>query len=135
MSDDAAVVSGLILRRGATERCTYSSEAKHALLQLCSRPRVSVAGLALAHGINANLLRKWMLQDAQPAQGSPPQADRSKSAVRLLPVSVGSESKVSADSSEPCIEIVWGTTTLVLLRGSVEQCLRRSRVRFPRTTW
>ena len=40
-------------------RC-YDPEAKRQLIAACLRPGVSVARLALQHGINANLLRTWI---------------------------------------------------------------------------
>jgi transposase len=40
-------------------RC-YDPEAKRELVEACLRPGISVARVALEHGINANLLRKWM---------------------------------------------------------------------------
>jgi transposase len=56
------LVEGLILKPGANGRRTYSRQAKRALVQMCRSPGVSVAGLALTHGINANLLRRWISQ-------------------------------------------------------------------------
>jgi transposase len=56
------VVPDLVVRRGPNGRCTYSVVAKRTLAQLCQRPGVSVARLALTHGVNANLLRKWMIE-------------------------------------------------------------------------
>jgi transposase-like protein len=50
------LVEGLILKPGAHGRRTYNREAKRALVELCKAPGVSVAGLALAHGIT--LVRK-----------------------------------------------------------------------------
>jgi transposase len=56
------LVEGLILKPALNGRRTYSRQAKRALVQMCKSPGVSVAGLALAHGINANLLRRWISQ-------------------------------------------------------------------------
>ena len=33
---------------------------KAQLITLCQQPGASVAGVALAHGVNANLLRRWI---------------------------------------------------------------------------
>lgn len=38
----------------------HSQEFKDELVRACSEPGISVAGIALANGVNANLLRKWM---------------------------------------------------------------------------
>ena len=41
-------------------RRSYDKEAKRELIEAAMRPGVSVAGIALQHGINANLLRTWI---------------------------------------------------------------------------
>ena len=41
-------------------RRRFDAQAKRELIEACLQPGVSVAGLALAHGVNANLLRKWI---------------------------------------------------------------------------
>jgi transposase-like protein len=41
-------------------RCSYDPQAKRELIEASLQPGVSVAKLALMHGINANLLRKWI---------------------------------------------------------------------------
>lgn len=38
----------------------YDPEAKRELVEACLQPGVSVAGIALEQGLNANLLRKWI---------------------------------------------------------------------------
>lgn len=38
----------------------HREEFKEELVRACGEPGVSVAGIALANGVNANLLRKWM---------------------------------------------------------------------------
>lgn len=50
----------LVVGRKRDGRCCYDPQAKRELIEACFLPGVSVAKLALAHGINANLLRTWM---------------------------------------------------------------------------
>jgi transposase len=50
----------LIAGHGRDGRCLYDPEAKRALVRICLQPGTSVAKVALEHGINANLLRKWI---------------------------------------------------------------------------
>ena len=50
----------LVVSRKRDGRCCYEPQAKRELIEACFLPGVSVAKLALAHGINANLLRTWM---------------------------------------------------------------------------
>ena len=55
-------IEGLILGHKADGRCIYSKTGKKALVEACLQPGVSVAASALANGVNANLLRKWIRQ-------------------------------------------------------------------------
>lgn len=41
-------------------RRTHAEAFKQSLIEACGEPGASVAGVALANGINANLLRRWM---------------------------------------------------------------------------
>jgi transposase len=50
----------LVVSRKQDGRCCYDPQAKQELIEACFLPGVSVAKLALAHGVNANLLRTWM---------------------------------------------------------------------------
>jgi transposase len=50
------------VRVNRTGRRTYSREYKLEIIQECSAPRASVAGVALAHRINANVVRRWIVQ-------------------------------------------------------------------------
>ena len=52
----------LRVRVNRTGRRTYSREYKLEIVRECSAEDVSVAGVALAHGINANLVRRWIVQ-------------------------------------------------------------------------
>ena len=46
-----------VLRNG---RRRYDPASKRRLVEACLRPGVSLAGVAMQHGVNANLLRKWV---------------------------------------------------------------------------
>lgn len=54
------VVPGLVRGQKADGRCRYDAQAKAELVRRCGQPGVSVAAMALAHGVNANLLRRWI---------------------------------------------------------------------------
>jgi len=41
-------------------RRTHSEQFKRSLIEACNEPGASVAGVALANGVNANQLRRWM---------------------------------------------------------------------------
>ena len=50
----------LVARTRADGRHVYCKEGKAALVAACAEPGASVAAIALVHGVNANLLRKWL---------------------------------------------------------------------------
>jgi transposase len=51
-------------------RACYDKGAKQELIERCLQPGVSVARMALQHGINANLLRTWITRYRQQGQKS-----------------------------------------------------------------
>jgi len=114
MEKSVEIVEGLVVRAPAGGRRTYNVAAKRALVQMCLRPGVSVASTALAHGINANLLRRWMVQygpGARPALGS---------GASLVPVSTGSAASVRVQMpAEANIELIFMGTT-IRIRGVVD---------------
>lgn len=42
------------------ERKSYSKSFKAQVVQECQQPGVSVAAIAMSHGINANVVRRWL---------------------------------------------------------------------------
>lgn len=49
-----------VVRKSVDGRRRYDEKSKRVLVEAALRPGVSVAGLAHEHGVNANLLRKWI---------------------------------------------------------------------------
>ena len=43
-------------------RRLHAPELKHQVVTACQQPGASIAGVALAHGLNANLVRRWLNQ-------------------------------------------------------------------------
>lgn len=77
--------------RGGKRR--YDPQAKRALIQACLEPGISLAGLALAHGVNANLLRKWVVKYQRHV---PREADvTAPGASVFVPVIVGAQEPTS----------------------------------------
>ncbi|WP_434718318.1 transposase [Paraburkholderia sp. A1BS-2L] len=66
MPEDSKLKERLVAgfeREGRRRR--FDPQAKDELVQACLRPGVSVARIALEHGLNANLLRKWITKYEQ----------------------------------------------------------------------
>ena len=51
-------------------RRRHSPQFKDEVIGACRVPGVSIAGVALAHGLNANLLRRWVIEAEQAATKS-----------------------------------------------------------------
>ena len=49
-----------VVRQNSDVRRRYDEKGKRGLIEAALRPGASVARLAQEHGINANLLRKWI---------------------------------------------------------------------------
>ena len=58
MSDDEQKLRVRLVGRNGRRR--YEATSKERLVAACLEPGVSVSRLALEHGVNANLLRKWI---------------------------------------------------------------------------
>jgi len=101
------LVPNLVRRRKSNGRCVYERAAKQALVLRCLQPGVSLAGTALAHGLNANLLRKWVVVYAR-QNGIPTTIDgRRRAGSVLLPVRAVVEPVVSAaNGSDTRVEIL-----------------------------
>lgn len=56
------LVANLVRSRKVNGRSVYDKAAKRELVRRCLQPGVSLARTALDHGVNANLLRKWVRQ-------------------------------------------------------------------------
>ena len=61
---------------GRRRRRRHSAEFKEAVIRECLKPGVSIAAVALAHSLNANMLRKWVIDGEHrlvaPAPAAPP---------------------------------------------------------------
>ena len=49
----------------------YSDEFRHQVVEACLAPGVSKAAIALANGLNANMLRRWVVEASRCRDGQP----------------------------------------------------------------
>lgn len=119
----------LIVGHKRDGRCVYSEQGKHALVEACLRPGVSVAKMALSNGVNANLVRKWITEyQAQGRAVTQTKPGTSPVATKLLPVVEVKEpiepgrrvTKAQNVCVDSCIEIVLADLT-VRVRGEVDE--------------
>jgi transposase len=102
-------------------RCVYNTAAKRELVARCLEPGVSLSRLAMAHGVNANLLRKWVMKQTG---AHPPRRRKSAGTlatpVSLLPVKLRQPEPVTVlDSTEGHLELVV-TGGTIRVRGQVD---------------
>ena len=97
-------------------RRRHSTEFKAEMVAACKRPGISIATVALAHGLNANLLRRWIDEHHRPAavQSQEPRlmnAAQTEHAAGFLPVTVAT----STGREEVIrIELRRGATTMTV---------------------
>jgi transposase len=81
----------------------YSESGKQALIGLCQQPGASVSAIAVANGINPNVVRRWLsLAPAGRALQHPP---------ALLPVMLAGETVTEAEAEPSMLETRSTTST------------------------
>ncbi len=112
------------LRVSRNGRRFFSEAHKRAVVEKCLVPGASVSAVALAHGFNTNLVRKWINQHQ--AQQRLPRAGGAlvpvsvmEAPVRLPRRSAGAVSKRSRELASGSIEIQIGAAR-VIVRGQLQ---------------
>jgi len=94
-------------------RRSYSAQFKAGVIKACQEPGVSLASVALANGMNANLLRRWVSDHDRSQMLKSVMTHRPvhKSASHFVPVAMASP----ADKPDPIrIEITKGGVSIAL---------------------
>jgi transposase len=113
-----------------SQRRVHSAEFKAQVLAECQEPGASVAAIALTHGLNVNLVRKWLVGrgikrtglPAQitvaslPAAVTPPAA----AALQFIPVGLATE----APSTDRSMAATASDIHVELNRGGTQLCVR-----------
>lgn len=110
-----------------SQRRVHGAEFKAEVLAECQQPGASVAAVALAHGLNVNLLRKWLVgrgikRTGLPAprtvtRTEPAAAERAAASLQFIPVEVAPASPAADEApavgtSDIHIELTRGGTQL-----------------------
>ena len=83
-------------------RRRHSAEFRAAVVEACQQPGVSIAAVALANGLNANLLRKWV-NDAERADLQKPSSSvlsrtaQAEPVPCFLPVALSAPAETASD--------------------------------------
>jgi transposase len=112
------LVPNLIRGRSRDGRNLYGKAAKRELVRRVMEPGVSLAATALAHGINANVLRKWVVKRGGKPRELRRALARPAAPAALVAVEVAKPVELST-ARESCLEILVGGAT-VRIRGRVD---------------
>ena len=96
---------------GRRRRRTHSAEFKAQVVAACISPGVSMAAVAMAHGVNSNLARRWVLEAERRGGGA-----LTTAANRAVPTAFVAAQLPRAET-EPAtirIELRRGTTTIAV---------------------
>jgi transposase-like protein len=96
---------------GGRRRRLYSQEFKASIVEACRHPGVSVAAVALAHGLNANLVRRWISEARESVTANTGPVPASKPA--FVPVEIA-PAPSAPPPTEISIQIQRGGTTVQL---------------------
>lgn len=118
-----------------SQRRVHSAEFKTRVLAECQQPGASVAAVALAHGLNVNLLRKWLvgrgikrtgLDAPRPVMRKPAGVDTSVSSLQFIPVEIAHAPVIATATPAPeQPELPAAREIRVeLTRGATQLCVR-----------
>jgi transposase-like protein len=116
----------LVLKPAERRRRRHSEEFKRQVIEACEQPGVSVAAIALANGLNANYLRRWVRAHREDAgQGKALVEVVDAEVPAILPVTV----VAGAPAPEIRLDVRRGGTTVQMAwpleaAASLGQCLR-----------
>jgi transposase-like protein len=101
---------------GRRRRRKHSTEFKAQVVAACRQPGISMAAVAMAHGVNANLLRRWVIDAEQraSANGNSLQAVASGAAPSSTPAFVALPLAPSAAAADIRIELRRGATAITV---------------------
>jgi len=90
-----------------SNRRVHSAEFKAQILAECRQPGTSVSAVAIAHGLNTNVVRKWLTGRGLKRMGAAaPAAGGTAPALQFVPVELPrSEPVVAGPASQPDIRI------------------------------
>lgn len=99
------------------QRRRHSAQFKAEVLQACEQPGASTAGVALAFGLNANLVRQWRRGRGVQRAGLAPLAQSAAAGQRFVPLK---HQDPPGPASEPEAQFCGdGSIELQLRRGSL----------------
>jgi transposase len=112
-----------------SSRRVHDAEFKAQVLQECRQPGASVAAVALAHGLNVNLVRKWLVGRGLKRTGlvAPRQAAAAAPSMQFVPVELTAAAVVelaAVDDAAKQRSVLEEPIHIELRRGSTQLTVR-----------
>lgn len=103
---------------GRRRRRRHSAEFRAEAVRACQQPGVSVAAIALARGLNANLLRRWVLRAERgtllvPSRSAPASASIENAGGFLplrIPTSATEAIRIEVRRGSSTVSVEWPTS-------------------------
>jgi transposase len=104
-------------------RRRHAAELKARVLGACNEPGASVAAVALAHGLNANLVHKWR-RGMAPTARAPAASSASRVRGEFIALAMPSPQAVPAAPADIRIELRRGATSVAVSwpLAAADQC-------------
>ena len=80
------------------KRREYSKQMKALVLQQCSQEGASVAGVALSHGLNPNMVHRWIREERQHNLGDAGQV----TSPQFIPLQLPAAAVIEAEPPQAC---------------------------------
>jgi transposase len=113
-----------------SQRRRHGAEFKAQVLAQCQEPGASVAAVALAHGLNVNLVRKWLVgrgikrtglsAPRTVARTQPAAAEPSAASLQFIPVQLAPAATPTDEATAPRVAHIH----VELTRGGTQLCVR-----------
>lgn len=113
-------------------RRRHSEEFRARVVTACRRPGVSVAAVALAHGLNANLVRRWLKENTErlPVPRRPMSSPIVET-LTVVPVAfegsagrAGEAVRIDIRRSGMAVQLAWPATRIAELSGLLKDLLK-----------
>ena len=119
--------TSIALSQGRRRRRIHSAEFKAHIVAACCTPGVSSAAVAMANGINANLVRRWVKEAEIEPGSTAAQPEKAKPAApegpKFLPLSLPNSASAPV-ATDIRIELQRGATTITVTwpAGAASEC-------------
>ena len=109
-------------------RRRYDPEFKAQVIAACLQPGVSVAAIALANGLNANMLRKWIRDREVESRGGPLMAERGTPSSAMVAVAVApsappAEIRIDVRRGGTAVQMAWPVDAVAGLGACLRELL------------